>query len=220
MDIIEAIYARMSVRAYKPDPVPRDLLAKVMEATIRAPSWSDTQSWEFAIIGGKVMEELKEAVTVKAQTGGAFQAEIPSPTFSDTLMDRSRKNGLLLFENLGIGRDDQQRRRDWQVQGIRFFDAPHGVIIYTDRGIGPYSIFDAGLAAQNLALAAVAYGLGTCLAIQAVYYPDVLRSILGIPESKLIVLGTPIGYPDWDHPANKHRSPREPLDNLITWHGL
>jgi nitroreductase len=48
----------------------------------------------------------------------------------------------------------------------------------------------------------------------------VLREALAIPESKLIVLGIAIGYPDWDDPANKFRSDRDPLDKVTTWHGF
>ena len=64
------------------------------------------------------------------------------------------------------------------------------------------------------------YGLGTIPQIQAVDYPDILRKVLGIPDSKLIVLGIAIGYPDWEDPVNQFRSEREPLDNITTWYGF
>jgi nitroreductase len=51
-------------------------------------------------------------------------------------------------------------------------------------------------------------------------YPDVLRKVLGIPDSKVIVLGIAVGYPDWDDPVNQFRSEREPLDSVSTWHGF
>jgi nitroreductase len=69
-------------------------------------------------------------------------------------------------------------------------------------------------------LLATKYQLGTIPEIQAVLYPEVLRKVLAIPESKLIVLGIAIGYPDWDDPVNKFRSDREPLDKVATWHGF
>jgi len=62
-------------------------------------------------------------------------------------------------------------------------------------------------------LLATKYGLGTVAQAQAVTYPEVLRKVLGIPDSKLIVLGIAIGYPDWDDPINQFQSEREPLDN-------
>jgi nitroreductase len=69
-------------------------------------------------------------------------------------------------------------------------------------------------------LLAPGYGLGTIPEIQAVLYPDVLRKTLEIPDSKLIVLGIAIGYPDWDEPVNQLRSEREPLDTVTTWYGF
>ena len=67
---------------------------------------------------------------------------------------------------------------------------------------------------------ALKYGLGTVPEDQAVAYPDVLRAVLGIPNSKLIVLGIAMGYPDRDHPVNQLRSDRDPLDNVAKWYGF
>jgi nitroreductase len=69
-------------------------------------------------------------------------------------------------------------------------------------------------------LLAVKHGLGTIPEIQAVAYPDVLRKILNIPDSKLIVLGIALGYPDQDHPISQLRSEREPVDGVTLWYGF
>ncbi len=60
MEVTAAIRSRHSVRAYKPDPVPRKVLEELLEVCIRAPSWANSQPWEFAILGGKVIEEVKK----------------------------------------------------------------------------------------------------------------------------------------------------------------
>ena len=62
VDVIEAIHSRRSVRAFRPDPVPREVLQAIMEAALRAPSWENTQPWEFAVLGGDVMKNVKEAL--------------------------------------------------------------------------------------------------------------------------------------------------------------
>jgi len=51
-------------------------------------------------------------------------------------------------------------------------------------------------------------------------YPEVVRKYAGIPESKRIVICITIGYPDWDFPANKVESKREPIESIITWCGF
>ena len=82
------------------------------------------------------------------------------------------------------------------------------------------STFGLGTVAQTIALAAVNHGLGTCINGMVVSYSKVVRQIAGIPESKKLVIGIAIGYPDWDFPANKLQSTREPLANIVTWRGI
>jgi nitroreductase len=67
---------------------------------------------------------------------------------------------------------------------------------------------------------AMNFGLGTCMNEALVSFPGVVRQLFSIPESKKLVVGISIGYPDWDFPANKLQTPREPLENILTWHGV
>jgi len=69
-------------------------------------------------------------------------------------------------------------------------------------------------------LLATEYGLGTIPQMQAVSYPDLVRKVLGLPESKLVILGIAIGYPDWDNPINQLHSEREALDGVARWYGF
>jgi len=69
MDIMETIDTRKSVRAFKADPVPKATLEAIMKAALRAPSWGNSQPWEFAVLGGDVMEKVKGAMLEKAQSG-------------------------------------------------------------------------------------------------------------------------------------------------------
>ena len=61
MDIVEVISSRKSIRAFKPDPIPIDILHRLMGAALRAPSWGNTQPWEFVIVSGKKLDEIKRA---------------------------------------------------------------------------------------------------------------------------------------------------------------
>jgi nitroreductase len=60
MDVVEVIKERKSIRAFKPDPVPRDVLKQIVEQALRAPSWANTQPWEFAIVTGKQLKEVQD----------------------------------------------------------------------------------------------------------------------------------------------------------------
>jgi len=50
-------------------------------------------------------------------------------------------------------------------------------------------------------------------------YPENLRKIALIPESKRIIIGLAIGYPDWDHPIARINTDREKVQNLVTFAG-
>jgi len=214
---LDVIMDRHSSRAFRSEPVPKDALQKVIEAAIRAPSWSNTQPWEFTVVGGRHMERLKEAFVEKVRAGVPPNPDIPFPEFSEKYVDRRVRNGRRLFAELGIAREDKAKRAEHNLNMYQFFGAPDGIIVHIDRELGPYSILDVGLAIENLLLAAHCLGLGTCPMAMAAAYPDVLREILSIPASKKIICGIAIGYADEDSPAARFRSEREPFETFVTW---
>lgn len=123
-----------------------------------------------------------------------------------------------LFKAMDIPREDREKRNRWLERGFRFFDAPAAVIIVSDRALseaGP--LLDIGAAMQNICLAALEYGLGTCIEDQGILYPEVFREHTGIPETKRLIIAIALGYPDPEFPANQIRSEREPVENLTTW---
>ncbi len=226
MDITEAIRNRKSIRAFKSDAVPQEILVEIMELALRAPSWANTQPWEFAIASGRKLEEIRQAFIEKSE-------EQPNPDlaapreFPEPFDTRRRVVGRKLFEIMGISREDREKRRWWRLQGLILFEAPCVIYIYIDRSfyfqednLNVWPVFDCGSVAENIMLLATKYSLGTIPEIQAVSYPDALRKILGIPDSKLMVLGISIGYPNWDNPANQFHSEREPLDKVTKWYGF
>ena len=220
MDVIDAIKARYSVRAYKPEPVPKGVLTELMEAALRAPSWANTQTWEFAIVGGEVMREFKQILAAKASAQEERYPDIPRPEWPSPYLERSRENGIRLYQLLGISRDDMEKQLQWYVDMYRLFDAPNGIIVYSDRELSVWALVNVGIVIQSIALAALDYGLGTAMLAASVSYPDEVRRILKIPESKQLVIAIAIGYPDPEAKVNEFRSNREPLETMVTWHGF
>ncbi|NQT47627.1 MAG: nitroreductase [Chloroflexi bacterium] len=220
MEVMTAINGRRSVRAFTPEPVPNDVLEAIMEAALKAPSWENTQPWEFAVIGGGCMDKLRSAIMDKLRAGEKPNLEIPWPHFKGSHMERAKTGGRRLFQELGITKDDTGAIMKWRLSMTQFFGAPNGVIVYMDVSLNEWSILDIGLALQNLMLAAWNHGVGTCALSAAVMYPDVLRSVLNIPGSKRIVLGVAVGYPDFSSKAATFRADRESMETLVTWHGF
>lgn len=220
IEIVEAIRARKSIRAFLPQPVPKQILEEVLELAARSPSWGNTQPWEVIVIGGETMEQVKEALLQAARAEVSSNPDIPYPRFAEPYISRRRDLGYKLYQILGISREDRKAREEWALQGIRFFDAPNGLVFCLDEELGMWSLLDLGLFSQSVMLAALAFGLGCCSLATVVGYPGVLRETLDIPDKKKIVYGMAIGYPDWQHPANKLESPREPVASFARWRGF
>jgi hypothetical protein len=67
-------------------------------------------------------------------------------------------------------------------------------------------------------LLAANYELGTIVQARAVVYPGIIREVLKIPDTKIMLVGVAIGYPDLKNPVNQYITDREPMDKLVSWH--
>lgn len=222
MELVEAIKSRKSIRGYKPTPVSKETLTQILGIAIHAPSAMNVQPWRFTILGGKTLDELREALQEQFLAGVKPHPDFDSyPHLTGVYRNRQVELAKALFQFMGIAREDKGGRIQWTLKMLRFFDAPNAIIISLDKEISnSLSTFSIGAISQTIALAAINFGLGTCIEQDSVLYPQVIRQIIGIPESQKIVIAIAIGYPDWDFPANKLQSTRETLSNIATWQGV
>lgn len=217
--MIEAIKGRRSIRGYKPDPVSRELLEQVIQDTLCAPSHSNIQPWHLVVVGGGAMESLKQALMEKTRLGERGASDVLLPEPAGELKERRRALMKQIYGSLGIKREDEDKRALWWQNMDRFFGAPNAVIVCLEKSMLPRGLVDVGLVAQTLMLAAHGHGLSTCTIAHVVHHPAVLRKLLDIPDSQVIILGVAVGYPDLRAPVNQFRSVREPMKNVVTWHG-
>ena len=223
MDLIEAIIKRKSIRDYKRDSIPQEVLKEILEVASRAPSAVNAQPWEFAVLTGTVLEKVKQ-VNIKMLKSGAphtpdfYLPDVPRET---VYQRRAVELAKQLFKLMDISREDREKRRQWMERGYRFFDAPAAILVMTDRLLTEALPFlDIGAVMQTICLVALDYGLGTCIEDQGIQFPDEVRKIANIPESKLIMIAMAIGYPNWGFPANKIESSRESIKNMTIWCGF
>lgn len=223
MQILDAIRTRRSVRAYKPDPVSKDILKTLLEVAGRAPSAMNAQPWEFCVLGGHALDKVRQANLEMLHSGTEPCGEQSVTGWSRDSVYRHRQVELAiqLFQLMGIERHDKEKRMEWMARGFGFFGAPAAIIILTDKSLKPDTpLVDIGIVTQSICLAALAYGLATCIEDQGCLYPEALRKLAGIPDSKRIVISIAIGYPDWDFPANRIRTTRVPVDDITLWRGF
>jgi len=223
MDVIGAVKKRKSIRGYKPGPVPKEVLEQILELASHAPSAMNTQPWEFIVLTGEILENVRQRNVALLNSGAPPNPEHVVTSWPRESIYRQRQVNLAkqLFQLMDIPREDKEKRARWLERGFRYFDAPAAIILFTDRCLsesGP--LLDIGAVIQTICLTALHFGLGTCVEDQGTMYPAVLRNYAHIPESKRIIVAIAIGYPDWDFPANKVESEREPIKNVTTWLGF
>jgi nitroreductase len=225
MEITEAVCTRRSIRAYKPEPVPRKVLEEIVETCQWAGSFLNMQPWEFAILGGEVMREWKNRLVEKFEAGVPEDREYPigmpfSEPYSQRAEDFRASIDNLMFppgtENL------EEKQHAYVISGVQVRDAPNAIVIYTDKSFlnSPLQLMGIGIMAQTVCLVALAHGLGTCVTGRAVERPGILRELLGIPQSKAFPCAIAIGYPDFDAPINTLVRQRIPLESWVHWHGF
>jgi nitroreductase len=225
MELLEGIATRRSTRAFKPTPVSKDVIARILEAAGRSPSNSNTQPWEVAVVTGKKRDDLSRLLYEMEESGVPRSPEIPQLGHSTSgkgwppeLDERAKDHGARRFAALGIERGDVARRREFSLGNQRFYGAPCVLYISIDKPMIHWSLFDAGLFAQSICLAAHSFGLGTCLQASVASYPDAVRQLLGIPDNRLIVIGIALGLPDQEAAVNSYHSTRIGPKEFASWH--
>lgn len=222
MELKEAIKTRRSVRGYKTDPVPKEILAEIIEISLRAPSAMNVQPWEITVVTGKALDEIRKGNIEMLSSGEMPVSDFGhSKPYEGVYKERQRSLGFGLYNLLGITREDKQKKMEWTMKGFRSFDAPASIILSADESLETrMAASDIGGIVQTICLVALEYGLDTCINGQGIMFPDVVRKVTGMPESKKMFISIAIGYSDEEHLANKLISDRESVENIVNWVGF
>jgi nitroreductase len=221
MDLIEAIRTRRSIRQFKPDAVPKEVITQLIDVSRWSPSGSNTQPWEFAVLGGKTLEEINKNI-INHRKDSPGHPDIPYPPMPEPYRTR-QKEVLQMMNAYQYPRDAKGvRKKSAAVRNSDsvFFGAPNAIIVYTDREICPRAFLGLGMIAQTISLAALHFGLATCIMSMVTYWPEVYREKNIVPNDKLIAFGIAIGYPDTEASVNNFPRTREPVDSFVRWFGM
>ncbi len=219
----DALRARRSVRAFRPDPVPKEVVSALLEAAARAPSGTNIQPWKVHVLAGKARDELVAEVLAHRETRPAdAHAEFARDggARKEPYLSRMRRLGKDMYTLLGVPKGDAEAAwRQWS-RNYMFFDAPVGLIFTMDKDLDRMSYLDLGLFIQSFMLAAAARGLDTCAQGAWNSYWSATRRVLGVPDSEYVVCGLCLGYADTDAPVNRLVSEREPVEAFATFQGF
>ena len=217
MDAITCIKTRMSIRKFKPEPVPLEILKNVINTAKWSPSYKNTQPWEVVIVSGKKKEALSKILVELLEKNTKPAPDIPEPLSWPPAIE-ARITALMKkrSELTGVDMFSLEALRRAKLANFQFYGAPHGIFLFQDSSLTAWSIFDMGLFAQSLMLAAHAHGLGSVPQAFLTDYAQHVKQFLGIPESKRLVLGISTGYPDLASPVNKFRPERIETDEIVS----
>lgn len=184
--LFEAINTLRSMRRLKPDPVPLELIRKVLDAGTKAPSGQNTQPWVFVVVQDSEEKKFIQERYHKAMMY-RFGAMLPKPD-DRSPQARIARAAVHLAEHLHevpvlllvCG------RRDW----------PAAIPREQRTGKAPPSYGSIYPCVQNILLSCRALGFGATLTTMHMFFEKELHERFGIPETYGVVVMIPIGYPE------------------------
>ncbi len=223
MTFSELIKARRSVRGYRPDPVPREVIEEIISVAKWAPSSMNTQPWHVHVVTGEPLDNIRRGNTENMLAGVPPKREFPMrESYEGIHRKRQVEVAVQLFDAMGIAREDTERRTDWVMRGFRQFDAPVSLVLTYDKYLEPAAIsqFDLGAFSHAIVLAAWERGLGCVINGQGIMQSHVVRTHAQIPDDQVIMICIAMGYPDDSFVANEVKSRREDNKNFVRYVGF
>lgn len=222
MNVSEAVERRMSIRAFRPDPVPGDMVREILDTARRAPSGGNLQPWKVYVLSGAPLAEFKGIIADKLKAGVTEQPEynVYPPNLWEPLRKRRRETGALRYAALGVGDKDVEGQRKLVEENYKFFGAPVGLFFCLDRRCGPPQWSDVGMLMVTVMLLAVEKGLDTCPQEIWSNWPKTVAEFVKMPEDHMLFAGMSMGYRDADHVLSKLRTSRIPLEEFAELRGF
>lgn len=220
-----ALGTRRSIRAFLPDPVPRDEVSAILDVARYCASGVNTQPWHVHVLMGPAKERLSEAI-LRVYDDPSLMATLDEPydyypqEWISPYIDRRRKVGWDLYGLLEIEKGDKTRMHAQHGRNYRFFDAPVGLMFTIDRSMGRGSLIDYGMFLQNIMVAARGRGLDTCAQAAFNAFHQIIAEELSIPEQQMFVCGMSLGYADPGRIENSLVTNRVAVSDFTTFHQL
>lgn len=179
MDVLQAIHSRGSVKAFKPDPLDRNLIEQLLDAAVRAPNHKMTEPWRFYVLTGdskrRFAELRRDRRAQRFEDPEAPEARKALEKAYDSVIDTP---AVIAVATL-VADDPVRREEDFAATCC---------------------------AIQNMLLAAMSLGLGTYLRTGSLLEDPRLRELLGAGEGERVIATIYVGYPK-EEPRLKPRAP-------------
>jgi len=213
MDVSEAVARRVSIRAFRPEPVAGEVVRDILQRAHQAPSGGNLQPWRVYALAGEPLAAFKAEVAANPM-GESPEYDVYPANLWEPYRTRRFQNGEDLYATIGIPREDRPARLRQLAKNGDFFGAPVGLFFCLDRKVGPPQWADVGMYMMAVMLLAVERGLDTCAQEYWARYPQTVARFLQLPDELMVFSGMALGYRDEAHPINTLRARRDPFE---TW---
>jgi nitroreductase len=180
-NIFDIIHTTRAMRRLKPDPVPDDLIVKILDAGIRAPNGGNFQTWHFVVVKDMAIKKAVQVIYKKA-----FD-EIIGPRYSSAAPPPGSDEGKYHRQHMAV-----------EYLTEHYHEAPVWIVACINHGgREPERMSGASIypAVQNMLLAARALGLGASLTTRHMFFAEEADKALELPSGYLSYAILPIGYP-------------------------
>jgi nitroreductase len=223
MDVFDAVSSRYSCRAFLPTPVPERTVRDILEAAARVPSGGNLQPWRVHALAGKKLEALRAIVRSRLDELPRFEGaeyDIYPRDLKEPYESRRQRSGVMLYQSIGVTREDRAGRYRQYARNFLFYDAPVGMFFSIDRSMGPPQWSDLGGYIQTVMLLARDRGLHACAQEAWTHLHKTVPQFIDLPPEYILFCGMALGHADESAPINNWRSPREPLDAFASLAGF
>jgi nitroreductase len=218
MELKETIRNRRTIRHFLPDPVPEETIKELIKDACWAPSWKNAQPWEMVVATGEILERFRNENRQALLAGKTSFPDIPIPKelphpFKDRYIDLDKG----VYEALSIEHDTKGRVQ-YYAHMYGLFDAPALIVLLLDKRLAiEYAMLDVGIFVQTFCLLAHERLLGTAILSALVHCPQIVHRVFSIPDTKLLVVGIALGWPDVDDPVNRFERKRGSINEFVRW---
>lgn len=223
MKVAEAVDSRRSIRAFLDRPIDPLVLRRVLETAQRAPSGGNVQPWNAVVLTGGPLARLQAAIgeaLALGKAGRSMEYDIYPKGLDGAYEERRVGVGEVMYEALGIAREDKAGRLGQFAENFRAFGAPVLMLVHTPRYMGPPQWSDIGMWLQTVMLLLREEGLDSCPQESWAMYGRQVREAIAVPEDHVFFCGLAIGHRDPAAPVNLFDVPRAPLSEVVRFEGF
>lgn len=220
MQVPEAVASRFSARAFLEIPVSGEQIRRILDRARQAPSGGNLQPWHVHVVSGKPLVKLIHLIRERSADmprGEPSEYNVYPPDLHEPYRSRRFKCAEDLYAALGIPRDDRPARLRQFARNLEGFGAPMVLFFSIDRQLGRNQWAHLGMFMQTIMLLARDEGLHTCPQEAWSAFHGSISGFLQIPADQIFYCGMAVGHADMDHPINRWRTERAPLEDIASF---